>query len=242
MKNWLIAYQLNKWEIKESMVSILFTYLATIVFFAFFIKEMPSYLDNGTILFDLLFLLVFGASPLFPKPKRFETQHLQGNFLVSPIVLLQKQLPIQHDVITKGRILIHSVYTLPILLICLSGLYVMTPLQDILTIGSYISFATMWLSFSFYMGYIIPRLSIGARGFWTTNSGFSIVITVIVALVFLGLSFEYVLFENGIVYWTIMFAKESPLFSATVSIMLAFIGYRYWKYKMLKTLRTIMYS
>lgn len=242
MKNWLEAYQINKWEIKESLISIGFTYLATIGFFAFFIKEMPSYLENGTILYDLLFLLVFGASPLFPRPKRFETQQFSGNFLVSPIVLIQKRLPIQHDVIVKGRILIHSVYTLPILLLCLCFMYFATPLQDILTVGSYISFAAIWLSVSFCIGYIIPRISIGARGFWTTNAGFSIILTIIMALVFLGLLFEYVLFENGIVYWTIMLAKASPVLSMTVSISLAIIGYHYWKQKMYKTLGTIMYS
>lgn len=242
MNSWKTAFQLNKWEIKKSVINIMLAYLVTLMFTFFFIKEFGSYIENGTILFDLLFLLVFTSSPLFPKPKNFEVQQLQNGLFASPIVYLQKQLPIRDEVIITSRLIMHILYTFPIQLVALILIYLSTSAINFLSIGSFIAFCMIWLSISIGIGYVIPKFNIGAGGFAVTNSGSLIFTTLSILLTFGILTLIHAFFGHGIVYWSIMFANDFPLLSAGISIFIAVIGYHAWMKAMRKALKTLRYG
>ncbi|WP_047983919.1 hypothetical protein [Ornithinibacillus californiensis] len=242
MNNWRAAFQLTKWEIKNSAINLLLAYIATGVVAFIFIIEYVAYLEDGLVLYDLFFVIVFGAAPLFPKPKSFEAQHIQHRFLAAPVVVLQKHLPIKDIVIIYSRLIMHSLYTIPVQLSALVILYFATPLHNTLSIGSFLAFIIIWLSFSIYIGYFVPRFSIGLRGFWITNSGLGILILILLFVITFGLTLIHVIFDHGIVYWSIMAARDYPFLSIGLSIILATIGYIFWKRNMQKALKTVMFE
>ncbi|WP_042144119.1 hypothetical protein [Paucisalibacillus sp. EB02] len=242
MNNWRKAFEITKLELHQSIYNILLAYLVTGLFIAMFVTQMPTYLDEGTALYDLLFLLVFGSSPLFPKLKSFETQHIAHQFIASPIVVMQNHLAIPHDTIVKSRLIIHGCYTFPAHLLGLIILYFFTPLVDMLSVGSFIAFSTIWLSLSIFIGYLVPRLSIGVRGFWVSNSGISIILLVCCMLLFLLIAMVHSFSSHGIVYWSIVFAKDLPILATCISIIIAILGYVLWITKMKKVLRKLNYS
>lgn len=242
MNSWKTAFQLNKWEIKKSVINIVLAYLVTIMFTLFFIREFSSYMENGTILFDFLFLLLFSSSPLFPKPKNFEVQQLQNGLFASPIVCLRKQLPIRDEVIITSRLIMHILYTFPIQVVALLILYLATPLTNILSVGSFLSFCMIWLAISISLGYSIPKLNIGSEGLAVTNVGSLITFTLLTLLTFMILTIFHVLFGHGIVYWSIVFANNLPLLAAGISIIIAVIGYKAWIGSMRKALKKLRYG
>ncbi|WP_096272973.1 hypothetical protein [Paucisalibacillus globulus] len=242
MNNWRYAFEITKLELQKSIYNILLAYLVTGLFMAVFITQLPSYLEEGTAFIDFLFLTVFGLSPLIPKPKSFETQHINYRFIASPMVVMQQHLALNHDTIIKSRLIIHSIYTFPVQLIGLIAIYFATPLFSILSVGSFISFVAMWLSLSFLSGYLVPRLSLGVRGFWVSNSGLSIILIILCVLLFFFIIMVHSLSGHGIVYWSIMIAKELPILVTGVSIILIMISYILWNSKMKKVLNTISYS
>ncbi|WP_026907845.1 hypothetical protein [Paucisalibacillus globulus] len=242
MNNWKIAYQINKWELKKSIFNIMLSYLVMLVFSLYLAREFPLYLESGLVFFDLVFLFMFGAAPLLPKPKAFEVQQIQSKLFVSPMVVLQKHLAIKNNVIIRSRLIMHTLYTFPMQLVALLILYSTTSLHNILSIGSFISFGLIWLSFSIYVGYMVPSLNIGVRMFWGNNTIFSVIFLLLIIILLFGLTLVHVVFDHGIVYWSILFARDYPLATGGISILLAFLGYHFWRNSMRKSLGRLMYG
>ena len=241
MNSWKTAFHLSKWELRKSAINIMLSYLAMLVFSLYFVHELPSYLENRLVLYDLIFLLAFGAAPLFPKASGFGAQQIQSQLFASPIVVSQKHLAIKDNVIINSRLIMHIIYTVPMQLVALLILY-SKALHNILSVGSFISFGFVWLSFSIYVGYVVPKLNIGTRVFWVNNTGFSVIYIVSLILLLFGLTLINSVFDHGIVYWSIMFARDYPLVTSGVSILLAFLGYHFWRNNMRKALGTLMYG
>lgn len=73
-------------------------------------------------------------------------------------------LPVKKDIMVKSRFIVRFFYSFPFQFILLVCLYPLTPdLRDVLSIGSYIAFSIIWLSFSFYAGYLFPASESGTN-------------------------------------------------------------------------------
>jgi hypothetical protein len=81
MKELKKAFERTKYEMNRSRLSICLVYLVTAVFLAKLIIHLSSYLEEGTILYDFFFVILFGAAPLVPKRKEFEAQHIHESFI-----------------------------------------------------------------------------------------------------------------------------------------------------------------
>ncbi|MEN2767157.1 hypothetical protein [Ornithinibacillus xuwenensis] len=236
MKRGNEAVRLAAYEIRRSYVTMIMTYLVAAIFLANLIIHFSSYMENGTTLYDFLFITLFAIQPLVPKAKGFEIEVLQEGFMAAPIVMMQKQLPIHHETIIKSRLFVHFFYSFPIHLILLIALYLATSLHDILSIGSFVALCTIWLSYSICCGLIIPRISIGIKGFIATNYGITIIVIMLAPVLLMGLTFVHVFFDNGIVYWSFVLAEQWPVLSIVLSIFIGAIGYFFWIRKMRKAI------
>src|SRR5699024_1887767 len=106
----------------------------------------------------------FTFFPLWTKPERCQVQQINDGLVTSPSMFMLQQLPISKELIIKGRYIIYFVYSFPFHLLLLISLYGLTPsLQEMIGIGSYISFCMIWVSFSIYIGGIIPVSDAGDR-------------------------------------------------------------------------------
>lgn len=239
MQDWMQAYRLAKFELRASKVSFLVLLLFVIIMGLFFGSSTGSYLEQGYVEFDLFFVVVFTISPMWIKPKDFQSRKVNSDIFASPPVIMLKQLPVKHDVIIKSRFLTYFIYTIPFQVLMLLLLYLLSPeLRDLLSLGSYSAFSIIWLSFGIYGGCIVPASEAGDR-------------TTIMAMVVYGLvpiislialfTVVYLLFHFGVFYWTIILAQKWPILSSLTSILLAIIGVRYWQHYMKKTMIKLDY-
>lgn len=241
MNDWKQAFTIAKPELKASGLSLLFA-LAYILFFTFVLaRSLESYMDNGFAGFDLFFILIFTFAPVWTKPKDFQLQKIYGDMVASPVLVMQNQLPITNEVLVKSRFIIHFFYSFPFQLMAIIGLYTLSPLPEILSIGGMIAFAVMWVAFGVYAGYAIPYSDAGEKAPVSGNVLTIVLILVFfIALLFL-FSFAHLLFGNGIIYWSIVLAQKWPLLTSIFSIALAIAGYQHWRFYMKKRLRNIDY-
>jgi hypothetical protein len=241
MNDWKQAFTIAKLELKASVLSFLFAFAFVLLLTIGLAIPMDSYMNNGYAGFDLLFILIFTLAPVWTKQKDFQLQKIYGDLLASPVLVMQNQLPITIEVLVKSRFIVYFFYSFPFQLLAIIGFYILSPLPEILSAGSFIAFAVMWIAFGVYVGYMIPY---GDAGEKTPVKGeiltvvFSFVI--LIALLFL-FTFAHLLFGNGIVYWSIVLAQKWPLLTSIISIVLAIAGYQHWKFYMKKRMNKIDY-
>lgn len=239
MSTWKRAFWLAKFELKESKLNFLFLFL----FFPFIIlgvsSTFSSYLEANFVGIDIFFILLFTFAATWTKPKHFQIQQMNDELVASPAIFMLQQLPITTEVIIKSRFIIYFIYSLPIQILLLISLYVLTPsLKDMIGIGLYVVFAIIWLSFSIYMGGMVPASDAGDRATQRKVAVYG-VLMVIAAIAFF--TFFHVVSDYGIVQWTLIFAKKWPILSSVLSIILAFFGLNYWQSYMKKVMKKIDY-
>ncbi|WP_106495886.1 hypothetical protein [Lentibacillus sp. Marseille-P4043] len=241
MQEWKQAFQLATFELKASKQGFLFLALFFVLVLVFLTVELRTYIEQNFAGLDLAFILTFsGLIMIWLKPKNFQLTKLNEDVTASPSLIMLNQLPITKDVIMKSRFIVHFFYSFPFQFLLLIGLYPLSPnLQDALSIGSYIAFSIIWLSFSFYAGYIFPAADAGTKN---TNTVLSFILGFIFAI---GAMFVFAIIQvatgHAIVYWTIIFAQTWPLLSSFLSVILAFIGFTYWQHYTRKTIDKLDY-
>lgn len=227
MQEWKQAYSLAKLELKASVFGFLFAIVFMMIVILSIVTSLDSYLGNGYAGFDFFFILIFSIGAIWTKPKDFQIKKISGNLSASPLLVMQKQLPIKQEIIIKSRFIVHFFYSFPFQVLTLFAFYLYSPLQGILSISSFIAFSIMWLSFGIYAGYMFPTADAGDKGPFTETTAAVIFAFVLIIGIFFVFSFIHILFGNGIVYWSIILVQKWPILSAVVSILLAFAGFKH---------------
>lgn len=236
MNNWKRALALSRLELSAGAPYFLLQFFIAI-FLAFFLGiAFNEDLSNKSVVFDILFLTLFSVFPSWLKSKDSQYQKVNGELWASPVFIMHKQLPINEDVVVKSRFIIHFAYSLPMLILIFCLTYPM--IYHAIAPLEYIAFAIIWLSFSIYVGLIMGASDAGDYVNVKTMSQ-SILIVVLFFALLIGL-FHYIL-NIGIIYGTVIMAKQFPLISVIISIFLSFIGIHYWKYFMKRTIRKMDY-
>lgn len=239
MTNWKQAFFLAITEIKVSKRALLFLPIFTSLITLGMISSTAGYLESNYVGFDLFFILMFTVAPIWAKPKYFQVQQINDKLLASPFVIMMNQLPIKKEIIVKSRFIIYLIYLIPVQLILLSSLYLFVPaLREIMTVGTYLVFSLIWIAFSLYMGSIFPASEAGDKASSLKVIVYGIVM-VIATIVFFTLF--RLLSAHGIVSWTIYFAQHWPIRSSLISVLLSFIGLKYWRYYTIKTITKMDY-
>lgn len=241
MQDWKQGFGLAKFELRESKGSLILSLLFFLLMFSSFRSSLPSYIENGFVGYDFFFILIFSVATFWAKPKAFQSNKINSELQASPILVMQSQLPIKREVLVKSRFIIHFFYSFPYQALLLILLYTFTPgLSELLSLGSYIAFSIIWLSFGIYTGYVFPMSEAGDKTATTTGAMIAYLI-VFLMIMFFVLIYVHFLFGNGIVYWSIVFAQKWPLLSSAISILLAFLGFKHWQHYMKKATEKLDY-
>ncbi|MUK88714.1 hypothetical protein GMD78_09950 [Ornithinibacillus sp. L9] len=241
MNTWKQAFKLATFELKQSKINLIFSLVITLFLLGYLRKSLPEYVENGFLGFDLFFMILFSFATAMPKPKAFQIQNIQPNFIVSPILLMQKHLPIKEEVLIKSRFIIHFIYTFPFQVIAIVGLLYLATFPAHFSIDSMIAFAILWLSFSFYVGFIFPASDTGDKGFLATTAGLFIIGILTVGIGSILFTLFHAITGHGFVYWSIIAADKWPLFTSIASIIAAYSGYHFWKNYMKRNMNKIDY-
>lgn len=238
MDSWKKAYGLALLELRESKRGFILSFVFYFFIAIYVISSFPSYLEKNFLGVDSLLIIAFTIAPLWARPKPFQVRKLNsGN--VAPSVVMLLQFPIQKDIIIKSRLIIHYVNSLPFQFILLASIYLFSrSVQDMMTLGTYIVFVIIWLSFSVYIGGMMPIADIGDDTPPFKMVVYTILTIIVVLYIYLMITF---LSDFGIVQWTLIFAEKWPVASTILSIAFAVIGYKYWYHYMKKQLRTLDY-
>lgn len=239
MHEWKQGFRLAIFELTNHKRNFLWALLFYILFSYFFINILNIYLENGNVVFDVLFLMLFTFAPVWLEPKETRVQKISGDLWASPMLVMYRQLPISKGVLIKSRFIIYFFYSFPYQLLFLIALYIFSAdLQANLSPLSYIAFLAIWLSFGIYGGYIMPMSDVGdvadSKKMWFY--GIAVYGGVIVLLFIYHFTFQY-----GIVHWAIILAQKWPLLSIIFSILLAILGFKHWEYYMKKTMNKMDY-
>src|SRR5699024_5401438 len=108
--------------------------------------------------------------------------------------------------------------------------------NDAMNPSNFMVFALMWFCYTFYVGISLPASDAGdyvtpKKMFSIFLVGFPVAMGVIL--------FFYMRLEYGVVAWTIMLAKEWPIHSIILSMLLVLISWKFWIGHMKKTIKKL---
>lgn len=239
MKNWHQAFWLAKFELKNSKLSFLYLLLFYPLITLGFISNFSSYLDVNFVGIDIFFILCFTFAAIWARPKYFQIQQMSDGIVASPAIFMLQQLPITKDLIVKSRFIIYYVYSFPPQVLLLISLYLFVPsLQEMMGLTSYLAFAIIWLSFSVYIGGMIPASDAGDKASKLKVAVYGVLMLIAIIVFF---TLFTVLSEHGIVHWTIIIAQKWPLLSAVLSVILALFSFGSWQKYMKKLMGRLDY-
>lgn len=239
MKSWQQAFWLAKFELKNSKLSFLYLLLFYPLITLGFISNFSSYLDVNFVGIDIIFILCFTFAAIWARPKYFQIQQMSDGIVASPAIFMLQQLPITKDLIVKSRFIIYYVYSFPPQVLLLISLYLFVPsLQEMMGLTSYLAFAIIWLSFSVYIGGMIPASDAGDKASKLKVAVYGVLM--LIALIVFFTIFT-VFSEHGIVHWTIIIAQKWPLLSAVLSVILALFSFGSWQKYMKKLMGKLDY-
>lgn len=214
MQKWKQAWQIAKLELSVSTKKIAFGCLIILGFFPYAISYFQHYLDNSVISYDLFFILFFILGINVGNPNYW---HLK-QAAVHPLLMMQLPLPIKQEIFIKSRFIIHFCFSFPVQIAFLIFFYIASPIAQLLSIPAYIAFAIIWLSVNLYIGTVTPISEA-----YPANWLFTAAITFILFFIFLFLlSVSHLIFGHGVVELSIMIAKNWPVLSSVVSLMIGF--------------------
>lgn len=240
MNSWKQAFSLAKFELKECAFSPLILFLNLIIF-TYILVSFSSDFDTKfvSIFYDFVFLVVFLSASSWIQPKVFRLQRTDDDLWIAPSVLMLMRLPIPANIIYKSRLIIYFSYSFPFHLLFLTGLYAFsTNIRELITPGTYIVFSIIWLTFSIYIGSIVPATEVGDR---MSKRKIIIFSSFIYGGLIAAFTFFHFFSDYGLVQWTIILAQNKPTLSILISILLAIIGFNYWQYYALKQIKKVNY-
>jgi|SRR5690625_2579206 len=230
------ALSLVKFEFKQSIVHFLFFILLLFGTQVIMQSIIPDYLENSSMGLDFLFLIAFTVLSQMTKPSSFQMQDRGNGLWASPFIVNLNHLPIKQETIVTYRFtvyfILHGLFTC----ILLWELY--PAFSEHLTISTYIVFAIIWFCFGLYVGPINLIFEPGTNLFILIISFVFIILPIIF---FLDLFVFYVWYKDGLVNWTIKIASSHPIISTSLSLLLAVVGWKFWKKKMLQRMQKIDY-
>lgn len=238
MQTWKQAFSLAMFEVRASWRSLplLFFVLVflTMVLFEIFLKS-----DTGLkFIYDFVFILLFGTVPAWIKPKEFQFQKLENDFWGTAYFIFLNQLAIPKEVLIKSRFINYFIIAIPLYIALFISLFIFFDSSTMFSIGQYIAFAIIWISFGIYCGALFPA---GDTGEYITNLKLNIYSILLIAGTLGLLVFIRILTGNGIVHWSMEAAKHWPFLSSIISIILAIAGVKYWLHYAAKNMEKIDY-
>lgn len=239
MLNWKKAYWLAIFEAKRSWIGVFSILVMLTLVLLLFDLTFTNYLQHGLFLYDILFLIVFGAAAVWTKPKEFQYQKLGEDLWASPYFIMLNQLAIPKDVLIKSRFINYYLFSIPFHILIFVFLYIFSePVRDYFTIGEYTSFSLIWICFGIYLGSLYPASDTGDVISNLKLTVYGILLVFGTALFILFIRFFS---GHGIVFWTMAAAKNWPILSGGGSIILAIAGIKYWLLYAAKNMKRIDY-
>src|SRR5699024_8634034 len=207
MQDWKQAFWLAKFELSESKRVFINLFLYFSLFIVVFVTTSYAVGDFYFGGLDVFFLLLFTYVPVWIRPKAFQYQKTGTGMWASPAVMMQTQLPIPKKIITKSRFIIYFIYSFPFQLFLFVSLYVFSPnISSDISPMTYIVFSIIWLSFGIYGGNSALLTDVGAQ---IKGGKIYFVLTILLWLaIVLFITFFGVIFQHGIVHWTMIFAQK----------------------------------
>lgn len=239
MEDWKQAAALAKFEFRHSKRALIPLGFMLIVYAFLMIYSAPQLVE--TVFYDLFFLIFIGMAASWAKPKEFQLNKMRNGSWGSPYFLMLHQLPIRKEVLIKNRFVVYYAYSIPSHFLFLLSIYLFSEkIRTILTFPEYAAFMIIWLSFGIYWGTSFPLADIGdtkKRGTFEMGIYAVLFFVPIIGGVFLLQHFT----GYGAVYWSMMIAKNWPILSSILSIILAIVCTLYGLRQANKKIRKIDY-
>lgn len=242
MRNWKQAFSLAKFELRNSKLAFLALVILLVPYVFVIVDSASAYFEEGFVLFDPIFLIVIGLTAVWVKPKDFQLQKAPGSLQVNHYFVSLHQLPIPKEILIKNRLVIYYMYSIPFNILFLILVYVFSDtLQVMLTVPQYAVFSLIWLSFGIYWGSIFAVTDVGEATKTSIVKSYVYMVFIFGSLV-IGLVILQKLSGHGIVYWSMILAKQWPLFASVFSVILAYLSTIYWIRYAKKIMKKIDYS
>ncbi|WP_042221273.1 hypothetical protein [Oceanobacillus manasiensis] len=241
MSEWKQAYQTAALELRASKLNIVFGFVITILVSFFLITTLSSYLDNGYVGYDFIYLILFSIGGLWCKPKEFQIQ-VNADLLASPILIMQLALPVKRSVLVKSRFIIQFFYSAPLQLYFLIAFYLFSPIGDTLGLANYLAFSLLWLLIGLVLGSYFVTGDAGDSSKLSRTTIGSIFVGILMLIVaFTVLTSVHFLTGEGPVYWSIEAAEKWPLVSLCITLLLTLVATRYLHSYMQKRITKLDY-
>lgn len=224
MEDWKQAISLAKFELRYSKRALIILGFMLIAYTFFIINSAPIYVETGFVLFDLFFLMIIGIGAMWAKPKKFQMNKMGNDSWRKSYFVMLHQLPIRKEILIKNLFVIYYAYAVPFHTLFLVSIYAFSQtMQTVLTFPEYAAFSIIWISFGIYWGVMYPLADLGEVNH---SSNFKVTLDIILFLVTVGggVILLQLYTGYGVVYWSMMVAKEWPLLSSILSIIAAYLG------------------
>lgn len=231
MNTWKEALWIAKIEWKKSWFGTLCLFFTLFVIWVLGAETQPP-----SLLTDIGFLLIFGCVAFLVRPKELQLQKVEGDIWGSPFFMMLNMLPIEKDVLIKSRFVQMLFPSLPFQLLFL---FLFSPwLVDSMAVLEYVAFSITWFAFGVSSSFIFALSDVGDR--YTPVRLFVYSVAFYTGLMFflVWLSKKT---DSGIVGWTIIAAKNFPIWSILISVAVTVGCYYFSKYYMNKKMIQIDY-
>ncbi|WP_433956800.1 hypothetical protein [Cytobacillus horneckiae] len=234
------AWRLASFEIKASWKHLIFMVFYAILIglgFSVFITE-----TGLSLITDLFFILVFWCGSAWIKPKFFQLQKLDDGVYASTYFLLLNQLAIPRNIIINSRFFVYYFFSIPFNLLMLIALYIglSVGVKEMMTLGSFLAFSIIWLSFGIGAGSMFPVADIGEK--FRDNK----LLLYLEVIFFYGGAIAIMILvnqlsSNGLVDWSIYAAQRWPVVSIIIAITIGLATFLYSKNQMQRKIPNIDY-
>lgn len=240
MGEWKQALWLAKFEIKASVQGILLLFAMTLGLSLFFTSVFSgSVLEAAPLVFDVFFLLTFWMVAASFRPKEFQLKKIGGDTWASPYFIMLNQLPITKNVLVMSRFISYFIVSIPFHVLVLTLIYAFSSeYRDVLPIASYLVFSIIWISFGIACGAMFPAGDAGEKMSTTKLVVFNILLWGGLLAILIAIN---IIYNQGIVAWTMYAAKEWPFTSTAVSIIVVIGNLLYYKGYMYKKIDKVDY-
>lgn len=224
MKDWKQAAALAKFELRNSKKALIPLGFMLITYTFVIVYSAPMLIDTNFFLFDLFFLIFIGMAASWAKPKEFQINKMRNGSWSAPYFVMLHQLPIRREILIKNRFFIYFVYSIPFHALFLISIYAFSEtIRTVMTFPEYVAFTIIWLSFGISWGTVYPLTDLGAE---TKMDTFKLIIYTILFLapIIGGVILLQWFTGYGVVYWSMIIAKNWPLLSSNLAVILAAVS------------------
>lgn len=223
MNNWKQAFELAKYEVRKSGSAFLLIFFLAIAIGLFIALTATQTIYNvkENYFFDFILILLF-VVPSIGIPKSFRLTNVKSDLWVAPSVLKLLGLPIEKDVISKSRILVHFTYISFFNLLILPTLYFVIPgLSTTVSVWEYIVISLALYAFSLAIAMIPPAADSG--DIVSKKKILIYTVSLIFTITLAYLVFTY-FSEYSLLHWIIYWAKNGPILTSIGALILLAAG------------------